>query len=112
MRRVDTMNANELLDLRDEAFKSIVNSDIRNELDTETADALRSPEVSRRWYNMLVATKRSIETQLAIFKIERVQKFSLPGFDIWLEEKLKWKTGALRFKASVEEQIAEAKEYL
>jgi hypothetical protein len=106
------MNAEDLLALYPEAFKSVVNSDIRGELDEETADALRSPKVALHWYNMLVTTKRSIETQLAIFKIEKVQKFGRPGYDTWVEDKLKWKTGALRFKASVEEQIAEAKQYL
>lgn len=106
------MKADELLGLHYEAFKSVVNSDIRSEVDQETADALRSPEVVRRWYNSLVETKRSIETQFATFKIEKVQMFqkSEPeAFVTWMETKNKWRVGALRFQASVEMKITEAK---
>lgn len=106
------MNQGELLGLMPEAFKSVVNNDIRGECDSETEQALRSQDVCRRWYNMLVSTKRSIETQLATFRIERVQKANSPDYEPWLQDKLKWRAGALRFKSSVEEKIAEAKEHL
>lgn len=109
------MTPEDLLALYPEAFKSIVNSDIREELDDETADSLRSPQVTRKWFDSLVATKRSIETQLATFKIEKAQKYAdlINKNDIsyyqWLENKNKWRLGALRFKASVEEKIAESR---
>ncbi len=108
------MTPAELLSLYSEPFKSIVNSDIRGEVDQETAESLRSPEVSRRWHTTLVATKRSIETQFATYKIEKAQKLAKAekGFEEWLASKQAWQTGALRFQVSVEDKIAEAKTYL
>ncbi len=109
------MTPEELLNLYSEAFKSVVNSDIREELDDETSDSLRDAKVVRKWFDTLVATKRSIETQLATFKIEKAQKYTDflnhkdASYPSWLENKNKWKLGALRFKASVEEKIAEAR---
>lgn len=108
------MTPEDLLGLYSEAFKSIVNSDIRGEVDEETANALRSPLVVRRWYTSLVATKKSIETQFATFKIEKAQKFAKDpdGYAAWIANKASWRAGALRFEASVEDKIAEAKQYL
>ena len=113
------MTPDDLLRLHSEAFKSIVNNDIRGESDDETARSLRSPLVMERWYNSLVATKRSIETQFATFKIERLQKQASSEkandariYDDFMEEKNKWRVGALRFKSSVEEKIAEAKTFI
>lgn len=109
------MTPDDLLNLYSEAFKSIVNSDIREELDVETADSLRNPLVVRKWFDTLVGIKRSIETQLATFKIEKAQRYSDflsgkdQGYHSWLENKNKWRLGTLRFKASVEEKIAEAR---
>jgi len=106
------MKPNELLELYSEAFKSIVDSDIRGTCDQETVDSLRHPDVVRKWHTCLVGIKRSIETQLATFKIEKVQKASNPDYESWCADRNKWKLGALRFKASVEEKIAESKGFL
>ena len=81
---------------------------------------LRSDAVVRRWYDTLVATKLSIETQFATYKIERAEKYyqlvkgiiTNDDYMRWVEEKNKWRAGALRFKASVEAKIAESKKYL
>lgn len=104
------MNIEELSTIdNEEAFKSIVNSDIRNQLDTETYQALRHPEMVRRWFNCLVSIKRNIEIQLAAFKVEKLQKANDDDFTDWLYRKHDWKIGVLRFQLSVEERIAEAK---
>ena len=114
------MTPDELMKLNSEAFKSIVNNDIRGACDDETSRALRHEDVAMRWYNMLVSTKRSIESQLATFKIERMQKnaaylkgeINQEDITAWLDEKDKWRMGALRFKVSVEEAIANSKPYV
>lgn len=88
--------------------------------------ALRAPEVSERWYHVLVAMKKNVESTLAAKTSEdKAQRLALisaaedagPGpqsLDLRKrastlhQEFLKWRTGALRFRAGVEERIAEA----
>lgn len=100
--------------------------EVRGRVAESEAAALRAPEVSDRWYHQLVSMKKSVESTLAAKTSEdKQQRLALiqaaedagPGPQSGdlrkraaslYQDFLKWRTGALRFRAGVEERLAEA----
>jgi hypothetical protein len=141
-----------LLALDRDRFKELVDNDVRGRASAAQAEALRTgePEITERWYHMLVLMKKNVESTLAakkeecklerlelIAQAEEVESRGLRGeveafgrqlstfdpesgeaklaaralrveADVKHRTYLKWRTGALRFRAALEERISEA----
>lgn len=102
----------------DDHFDDLVNKDVRGFLDAETSELLREPEYAERWYNSLLVLKKSVEAQLTTNKAEQGEKHNEcmkkgpAGKREWFEYKAqadRWRSGAVRFKAGVEERLREAR---
>lgn len=116
----------ELLALTNDAFRDLVDLDIRGRSDEATFTALRSALVVDRWYMTLVGMKKSVEGTLAAKQNDRRielkalrRKLANTGtaqaaekvqaeIDGVEDRYLRWRGGALRFKTGVEQSLAEA----
>lgn len=101
------MTLDELVNQEEEAFRSIVDDEVRGHLDPETAALLRDPKVVDRWFLALIVMKKSVESQMAA-KRDDLARFA--GSHQEETERLafrKWRAGALRFRNGVEDRILE-----
>lgn len=107
-----------LQNLTDDEFENVVNRDVRGELDYETSLQLRTPENAERWYEQLLVLKRSVEAQFTANRAERNEKQQEcmakgpKGKTEWFAYRAqaeRWRAGAARFKAGVEQRLAEAR---
>ena len=111
-----------LLAMSDGEFEQVVNDDTRHtedkpRLTQEVVDALRSPEVTRRWYSMLLRMTKNIEGQFAAktadhrasvlrMKTEQGHRATALREEASFE---RWRAGALRVKAGLEVRLLEAR---
>lgn len=113
--------------LDDEAFRKLVDQDLRGRSPEDVRQALRSPENVDRWFSALLAMTKSVEGQLAAKKTDwsttrnrfqvdislastRIQSDRLK---VQLQEERerynKWRAGILRFKTGLDEFLADAR---
>jgi len=120
------MDSAAVLALSREAFADLVDRDVRGRAPADAAAALRTPEVAERWYQQLVASKKSAESQLAARSSEtkanrlallaaaetavsEAQARDLRRRSLEVQEAhLRWKAGTIRFRAGVEASLSEA----
>lgn len=102
----------------DDPFKQAVVADVRGQLhnDPEKQAWIRSPENVDRWHDELLSLLRSVDFQLSSHKTDRVIKrnecLRNGNRNAWMEfeeRTAKWRTGAIRFKRQIEENLTEAK---
>lgn len=111
-----TISSDDLLHLDDEAFRTIVDNDVRNRIEPEISRQLRdNPQVARRWYDTLLLMKASVEGQLSAKAAEaRADKLESIAADrkreglTALASYERWRSGALRFRSGLEATILEA----
>lgn len=116
MSLMKTIASEDLLRLDDEAFRNIVDNDVRNRIDPEISRALRTePQLARRWYDTLLQMKASVEGQLSAKAAEaKAQKLESIASDQKREGLTamaayeRWRSGALRFRSGLEATILEA----
>jgi hypothetical protein len=119
-----------LLSLPNDAFRTLVDADLRGKGDQSLAKLLRSEEVCERWYSTINGMAKSVEGQLAAKRADlEATTLSLES-DIQVAEArgdeslaaqlrlalmeaqqkdAKWRAGILRFKTGLEEVHAEAR---
>lgn len=119
------MNVDDLLAMSREDFAQLVDMEVRGRAPADQSALLRSPELADRWYSQLVVMKKSAESQLAAKAADdKHQRLALldaadasePMVAKDLRRRasesyqlyLKWRAGVLRFRAGVEERLAEA----
>jgi hypothetical protein len=116
----------ELLKMDDTSFRELVDAEVRGRASPELTASLRSPEIAERWYQQLLVMKKSVESTLAaktaedkeqrLVLLDAADSVSDPDQAADLRRRanqsraqyLKWRAGALRFRAGVEERLAEA----
>lgn len=108
--------AEQLLNMPEGQFRSLVENDIRGTSDAR--EVLRSPQVIERLYSTLLSMQKSVEGQLAARKEDmeaaRIKSIAegrnaLPG---WAEDKAKyskWRAGSIRFKVGLEQALMEVR---
>lgn len=117
-------NASMLLNLSNDAFKRIVDNDLRNNVSDDEARALRSAEVVSRWIATLEGMRKSVEGQLAarrseqdILRIDTERAIQdNPQLELEIKRKYnearkqyeKTRASSLRFKVGVEQQLINA----
>jgi hypothetical protein len=120
---------NMLLALPDDEFKAIVNDDLRKQVTTEMADALRSPAVFDRWWGALVAMTKSLDGQLgsrrAEYRAEHASLLERMTQARWEDNAAEYRSaeaklnrlreqyhrtraGSLRFKSGLDEWMVQA----
>ena len=97
-----------LINMPEEQFRSIVDKEVRGTLDAATGEMLRHPRLVDRWYYALVSMKKSVESQLSS---KRSDILKVPGpvnsrSSEWSDYH-RWKAGAIRFKSGVEDRLLE-----
>lgn len=108
---VETLQA-----MDDEAFRSVVNDEIRGLSDPQVSQLLRGPLIVERWYHALQIMQRSVEGQLAAKKAEAKSKkaelLRQPNGKVQWQQYNRsaniWRAGALRFKSGLEMALFEA----
>lgn len=112
------MSQVDLLALSDEEFRSVVDGAVRNrDPEDDDARAIRSdllrPEIVDKTYFALIASKKSVEGQLAAKRADYVKSRARtrhPDALRRIEETYRgWRAGALRFKSGVEEFLVEVR---
>lgn len=102
-----------LEEMSPDEFAEIVEADIRNELDDDTAEALRSPECSDRWYHALVAIKKRVETSLGSRRSHlsgSLETLPTEKARTELARFHSWRGNTMTFLRHVEERIQEARD--
>lgn len=129
------MATNPLSKLSQEEFSEVVALDIRDNATKTQSKYLRTPEIADRWYQELLARKRSVEAQFSASRAERIQKIieakdnktvavmiqppreNRPAtyedmtFDEYLAYSEKWRSGAIYFLSGIENRLAESKRF-
>lgn len=103
-----------LVAMDDKGFEEVVNLETRGKAPKEFSEALRDPEICRRWYDILLTIKLSIDGQLAALEAERnalqaeaqAGAVTVLGDIADLEHK---RAGMLRFKSGVEMTMVKAR---
>lgn len=117
----------DLASLSDEAFRKIVDDDLRNKSSADMSQALRDPVNVDRWYSVLLAMSKSVEGQLAARKSDwdgtrsrldsaiedAITEDLAKSFKEQKREErekwLKWRGNIIRFKTGLDEVLAEAR---
>ena len=103
-------------------FRDIVDQDLRGQPGKEAkeiAEALRSPEVVRRWHSTLLSIQKNVEAQLASKAAETRSELLMLNLDGKAKDAKqteanfeRWRAGALRFKSGVEQAIFQARDVI
>lgn len=106
--------AESLLDLSDDAFRRIVDEDIRGRSTPEIATDLRDKPVIMRWYRTLVTIRESVDLQLANAENELARarmSAETEGERIQLQlDHDSWRSKVNRFSSGLEARLFEARD--
>ncbi len=99
-----------------EEFSDLVASDVRDQLELELKEWLRSPENIDEWRSCLATLIQNLDFQIAGQKVESFNKRltflssnDTVGYDQYLQSTNRWKISTLRFRRACEERMSECK---